>query len=65
MNEQELRDDMIYSGVLVGELLRELNHRCHKCAREGNFELAKEWAEHATAVQDAMLVSGLAGNGIA
>lgn len=43
MTEQELRDDMIYSGVLVGELLRELNRRCHKCAREGSSALAEEW----------------------
>lgn len=63
MTEQELRDDMVFSGVLVGELLRELNRRCHKCAREGSLVLAEEWAEHATAVQDAMIVSGLAEKG--
>ncbi len=60
MTEQELRDELIYSEVLVGKLLRELNHRCHKCVREGNFALAKEWADRSAAVQDAMLVSELA-----
>jgi|DEB0MinimDraft_6_1074348.scaffolds.fasta_scaffold18164_1 hypothetical protein len=40
MNKEDL-----LSEITVGQLLREIVHRCHKEAREGNQDRAKELAE--------------------